>query len=347
MGAFKPLLQIGGRSLLAHCSDLFYQAGIHKRIVVTGYKADAVAKEALRLHVEPVYNSDFAAGMFSSLQAALYLLKDLDGFFLLPVDIPLVRYATLEMLLSAFDGDAVLYPSRNLQRGYPLLIPEKIISHMRNASKEQGLRQVLDVFPRKYIKIWDDGAFMDADTQSDYASLCNRFENLPIGSKDEVEALAQIMMPEKGAAHCRKVAQIAFKISTALINSGCELHRNIIYNAALLHDIAKGEKRHEKRGAELVRRLGLTALSDAIGAHFDCKLNDQRSLSEKEVVCLADKLVMGAKRVSLEQRFERILEKWKDDDRECAAIRRRLQNIHAIQRAVEDITGQTIEKILK
>ncbi len=66
---FKPLLRLGGASLLARSASLFRQAGIEQCVAVTGCRAGEVAEEARALGLRPVFNPDFESGMFSSVRA--------------------------------------------------------------------------------------------------------------------------------------------------------------------------------------------------------------------------------------------------------------------------------------
>ena len=92
MGAFKPLLPFGERTLVDHVVTNLRAAGVERIHVVTGFQADALAPELTRLGVTRAHNPDFAAGMFSSVQAGVASLPaDADAFLLAPVDVPLLR----------------------------------------------------------------------------------------------------------------------------------------------------------------------------------------------------------------------------------------------------------------
>ncbi len=78
------------------------EAGLRHIHVVTGHSADLLAPELASLGVTAVHNANFAAGMFTSVQAGVASLPDaMDGFLLLPVDVPLVRASTIRRVLDA------------------------------------------------------------------------------------------------------------------------------------------------------------------------------------------------------------------------------------------------------
>lgn len=346
MGGFKPLMRLGGDSLVGHCLRLFAAAGVGRTVVVTGHRREEVEAELIRLGGEPLHNPEFARGMFSSVQAAVEQMSGLDGFFMLPVDIPLVRPATLDLLMEAFDATAVVYPCRHGVRGHPPLIPARLIPAIREHDGSDGLKRLLEDFPGRDVQVWDDGVLMDADTPEDFTRLVDRAAHLESGSRAEAESLAAMLMPERGVVHGRMVADIARALAEELNRNGYHLDLDVVHNAALLHDVAKGQPEHETRGAEMMRRLGLNRLAEPVGAHRDALPVPPEALGEKELVCLADKLVRGRWRMPVRQRFSEKLAVYADDPAAILAIQARMDNALALQRAVETATSRTVEDIL-
>jgi CTP:molybdopterin cytidylyltransferase MocA len=321
MDGFKPLMRLGEHCLVGHCIRLFKAKGIDRIVVVVGHRQEEVAAEVQMQGVEPLYNPDFDKGMFSSVCAAVSKMAEMDGFFLIPVDIPLVRPVTIDLLVSGFDGTSVIYPCRDGMRGHPPLIPGHLIREITEYGGEGGLRSLLQRFPGKDVPVWDDGAFMDADTPEDFARLADRLARLEKGSRVEAESIAAMYMPQRGIAHGQTVAKVASTLAKALARNGNTLDLDIVYNGALLHDVAKGQPKHEARGAEMMSMFGLEQLADVVGSHRDALPVAPENLGEKEVVCLADKLVRGSQLVSMRERFGEKLTLYKDDSEACKAIR--------------------------
>jgi len=71
MGAFKPLLPFGERTVVAHVVANLRAAGLQRIHVVTGFEAENLAPELNRLGVTRAHNPDFAKGMFSSVRAGV------------------------------------------------------------------------------------------------------------------------------------------------------------------------------------------------------------------------------------------------------------------------------------
>jgi molybdenum cofactor cytidylyltransferase len=346
MGGFKPLMDLAGRSLLARCAGLFGGAGIGKIVVVTGHRHTEVETEAARFGLATIHNPDYDRGMFTSVCTALPHLADRDGFFILPVDIPLVRPATITALAAAFTGETVVYPTFNGLRGHPPLIPAQLVPTILAHDGHGGLKSLLEQQEHQDVAVWDRGILVDADTPDDFAALAKRFDRLAIGDTAEALALAAAFLAARGMAHGLAVAQVAMRLGRELNRHGCSLDLELLHNGGLLHDIAKGRPQHEARGAELLAGLGFRKLAEVVAAHRDVPPPSSGQLSEKEVVCLADKLVRGTVRLPVERRFGEKLELYALDRTASAAIRARLANALALQALVEQATGRSVADIL-
>ncbi|MDK9706155.1 MAG: NTP transferase domain-containing protein [Desulforhopalus sp.] len=346
MNGFKPLMELGGRSLLYRCAELFNRAGVKKVAVVTGHRHAEVAEEAKRCGLTCLHNSGFDQGMYSSVRLAAGHFLRVDGLFILPVDIPLVRSATIAALLAAFDGKTLVTPTFAGKAGHPPLLPGRLLKRILTYEGRGGLRALLEKEPGREIAVWDRGILLDADTAEDFAALAARFDLLAQGEREEAMELARLVMPEKGVAHGLAVAEVATILARALNRHGLDLDEQLVYNAALLHDLAKGQAQHEIRGAAMLNRLGLDRLAPLVAGHRDIPPPSTGHLGEKEVVCLADKLVRGSRRVPIEQRFAEKLELYATDRDACRAINGRRQNALALQEMVEQHIGRPLEEIL-
>ncbi|KGO33600.1 MAG: DVU_1551 family NTP transferase [Desulfoprunum sp.] len=346
MGGFKPLLDLGGQSLIGRCAGLFRRAGIDDIVLITGYRHGEVEAEAAKLDLPCIHNPDYDSGMYSSVCTAAAHLAAVDGFFMLPVDIPLIRPATITALSAAFTGRAVVYPCFAGLRGHPPLIPAHLVPAILAHDGRGGLKFLLAQQEQLDIAVWDNGILMDADTPEDFAVLTQRVTRLAIGDAAEALVLARLAMPETGVAHGLAVARIAEVLGQALNCHGYQLDLELLHNAALLHDIGKGRPQHETWGAELLARLGLDKLAEIVAVHRDARPPVSGRLGEKEVVCLADKLIRGTLRVSVQERFAERL-KINAQDREASRdIRSRLDNALVLQSLLEKGVGRNIEEIL-
>ena len=124
---------------------------------------------------------------------------------------------------------------------------------------------------------------------------------------------------DKRKAHCCAVAELADTLCSALRDRGMSLDAEAVHAAALLHDLAKGERDHPAVGALWLRELGYPKIGEIVRQHNDL---DAVELSEAAVVFLADKSVRGSKRVSLDERFSASLEKCTTPEAKEAHARR-------------------------
>lgn len=345
MGEFKPLLELDGQTMLERCIRLFSRPQIERIVVVSGHRALDVDEEATRLGAAVVHNPLFDQGMFSSVRTAVDAMGDVDAFFLLPVDIALVRPAVITVLIEHFDG-RVAFPCFQGERGHPPLIPAKHIPAIQGHDGQGGLKAVLHALPGHDVPVWDRGILLDADTPDAFAELQAKAVRICIGEREEARVLADIAMPARGVAHGQAVARVAGLIARALNAHGLQLDLDLVHNAALLHDIAKGERGHEARGAELLAGFGLSGLAGIVAAHRDVPPPSSGMMTEKEVVCLADKLVRGPFRVPVRQRFEEKLQVYANDSAACQAITGRMVHALGLQALVEQTTGLDIECIV-
>lgn len=346
IGDFKPLMKLGGKSLLECCAGLLQEAGIREIVTVSGYKGNEVEAEAKRLGLKCIHNPDYAQGMFSSVCTGVRNLSGIDGFFMLPVDIPLVRPSTITALCSAFNGRNVDFPCFDGMRGHPPLIPAHLIPTILMYDGAGGLKPLLEKQYGQDVATWDRGILMDADTPEDFTMLTRLLSRLDIGEQAEALTLATQTMPKRGLAHGLVVAQTATALGRELNRHGSSMDMDILHNAALLHDIAKGQPQHEAQGAEMLKTLGLSRLSAIVAVHQDVPPPVSGRLTEKEVVCLADKLVHGSRLVSVQQRFDKKLTLYKHDPDVCRVIRERLANALALQALVEKTARRDIDDIL-
>lgn len=174
MGKFKPLLSLGDELVIERVLKVSKSVRIKDIVVVTGYKKEALVPIIRRQGAREAFNPDFEKGMFTSIQAgAAAMPSDLDGFFIMPVDCPLMTGAVLEGLIGQFEEDRFCVPCYRGKKGHPLLVPityrEEIICH----DGTNGLKAITDRDPEKMkrIEVDDEGVVMDMDTPQAYEEI--------------------------------------------------------------------------------------------------------------------------------------------------------------------------------
>ncbi len=335
--------------------DTFQSAGIADIIVVAGHRATELSEAVRPLGARVAVNDDYRSGMFSSVRAGLKALPpDGSAFFLLPVDIPLIRPATIHLLSDHFiEQDAqICYPTFRGERGHPPIISSELVEPILKWSGGGGLRAFLLRCEDRAVDVpvADAGILQDMDTPRDYEWMKMRVSRLSIPTAAECEALMGDIMtvPEPIRNHCRTVARVAASLTAALNKVGGGLDPALIQAAALLHDVARTEPNHALRGGALLREMGFSDVADVVQTHVDLSWRDDAPIGACEVVFLSDKLVMGdARAPSLAERFQSSLDRFGGDPAACAAIRSRWETAERIRERVESIAGRTLSEMLR
>lgn len=353
MGSFKPLLPFGETTVVERVVGLYRDAGVEDVCVVVGHRSGEV-KAVLEPHVvRSAMNPQFEEGMFSSIQTGVrFLPYGCRGFFVHPVDVPLVRRSTLTALVEAFkahDGD-ICHPCFDGQRGHPPLVPAVLASEILGWPGEDGLQGFWSACdrPMRDVAVADQGTLLDLDTREDYRrmSTCLPTEDIP--SVDECRVLMEQVraVPDAVRRHCHAVAAVAVRLVTALRQAGLALDLELVRSAALVHDVAREERNHAAAGARLLEKMGYPRLAALVRVHMEMAVGPEPMVDEAGVLYLADKLVVGDHVAGLGERFKRKLAKYGKDAHAVAAIEKRKLAAERLKEAIERRCGQTVDAIL-
>ncbi|MFP4049529.1 MAG: DVU_1551 family NTP transferase [Desulfovermiculus sp.] len=349
MGRFKPLLVLDGKTVLARCVENFRLAGITDITVVTGHRHQEVAKACTQPGVNWVYNPDHAQGMFSSVLAGVSSLPvQAEAFFLLPVDIPLIRPWTIAQTAWLYDQHIplVAFPCFQGHRGHPPLISTELKKTISAHDGHGGLRHVLQHIDDQSLDVhtFDRNILLDMDQPEDFAQAEQKTFSLARLDREEAWTLVQDVYPisDAGLAHGLAVARTAEALAIALNRAGCSVDVELAYVCGLVHDLAKGQPRHEEAGGRVLSDMGLEQMAPIVAAHRDLRLAENQPLTAKEVVYLADKLTRGSQRVSVRERFQDKLDLFRHDPKAVAAISRRMDNALKVQARMESILACSV-----
>ena len=193
MGAFKPLLPINGKPMIAHTADVFTRAGITDLFVVVGNQGDAVISALSNTQAHFLWNHDYdKTEMFDSIQIGLAAILNeggFDGAFFLPGDMPAVAPDVLKELMRLLEtGDYdVVFPSSGSHRLHPPLVSASCFPQLIAYTGEDGLRGAFRESSCRigYVLSGEPGCAIDVDTPEDYARVQEHFS---ARSKEEVDA---------------------------------------------------------------------------------------------------------------------------------------------------------------
>lgn len=349
LGLYKPLLRLGSSLIIEKPIAALREAGIEDIRLIVGHKAHLLLPLLERLGVRAIFNEHFRRGMYTSIQKGVSTLEDdIAAFFLLPADYAFVKPETLYSLLQTYDEKSydVIYPVFKEKRGHPPLISasyrEMILSEEPEGGLEELLKRAQDVID---VSVNDEGILRDMDSEEDYLKMIDGYMPIFPTRKECLRILQEYQHQEEVVAHILAVTSIAETLAEYLNSKGMRIHLGVVMAASLLHDIAKGEKNHARKGQEIINALGYPEIADIIGTHMEIDPEKLNEVNEKTIVYLADKMVSGDKLVSFETRLKMRLEKYKDEEAR-QIIRKRVEQAVVIKKNVENILGQKIEDIL-
>lgn len=315
MNGFKPLMSLNGFPMICMTVQSLKNAGIEEITVVTGCRADEVARAVGPMGVTIVENRDYArTDMLASIKLGLGGMTDSDGIFFLPGDVPLISPESMsvirEKLLCLPAGIQVLQPMAGDQDVHPpVLLPgsyRKILEY----SGENGLRGALSFLRTERIEIEDPGALSDADYRADFEKL-EAYARAHKGVSGNIcEKLYQeAALPEHIREHCRAVGNLAGWMAEKLCSHGACLDIELCRSGGFLHDLCRTLPSHEKMAGIFLRERGYLALAEVVERHKGFSQEPKTVCKESVIVCLADKMIQENKRVSLEVRYQKALEK--------------------------------------
>ncbi|WP_174406809.1 NTP transferase domain-containing protein [Desulfovibrio subterraneus] len=335
---------------------------VHNPDAASGmFSSVCVGIRALTQHGDQLPYSCGAADSGASGDSGHDFLPDfsLDALFVLPVDIPLVRPETCALLTESFAArhDAVTYPTFDGERGHPPLLRRDVAEAALRHTGEGGLRAVLEQVAVQGetecdVPVVDAGILADMDTPDAYGAVRERYSSRNVPSEAETAVLLDLAqtLPHT-RAHGKAVADAALCMAEALHTVRGDVPAAIdlplVYAAALLHDICKGAKHHERAGGLFLARYGFAEAGRIVAAHRDIDPAFVERVGERELVMLADKFVRGTRLVPIAERYDERLREWAHDAQAVADIGGRKERALALLALLERELGTDVHALLQ
>jgi molybdenum cofactor cytidylyltransferase len=179
----KLLAEISDRPLIRLVAETIGQAHyISEFVVVTGYDQRPIERALDGLQLKSAHNPDWASMGSSIAVGASALDSTLDGCFIMPSDMPLVRPALLERLIEKFvpahERPIVVPVTTSGEQRNPVLWPRRFFGLLTALSgAEGGKRSLKALVPwQTTVRVSDDRVFADIDTTDDLARW-NRYSS--------------------------------------------------------------------------------------------------------------------------------------------------------------------------
>ena len=175
MGAFKPLLPFGNKTVIECCIDYLREGGVETIVVVIGHRADEIRERLTGQQVIFAVNPDPNSEMGASIAAGIRELPESCQVALIALsDHPGVPAAVVSTLLEAWQkGARLVIPTWQNRGGHPALVDLSLRSELLDLSSRGGLRALFEAYKNEVLRLPVDSPFIarDMDTWDDYRAL--------------------------------------------------------------------------------------------------------------------------------------------------------------------------------
>jgi molybdenum cofactor cytidylyltransferase len=175
MGAFKPLLPFGNKTVIDCCVDYLREGGVETIVVVLGHRADEVRERLKTQDVRFAFNPDPKSEMGASIAAGIRELPDTaEATLIALVDHPAVPATVVSTLIDAWTkGARLVIPNWQKRGGHPVLVDLSFKSELLNLSSPGGLKTLFKDHPNDVQRVEVNSPFVarDMDTWDDYLTL--------------------------------------------------------------------------------------------------------------------------------------------------------------------------------
>ena len=176
-GSPKPLASINGLPAVRVVVDTLLASAVKNIVVVLGHEAEAVRPAIPQnKRVCAIVNKDYGRGMTSSFQTGLGLTaSSATGLMLLPVDMPFVNVATLDLLCRTFgeQDPLILVPTYNGRSGHPPIFSSSLSDDFKALKDDEPLSNVQHRLKQKtlYLPVDDPGIIRTYSTPQELSRL--------------------------------------------------------------------------------------------------------------------------------------------------------------------------------
>jgi len=189
MGAFKPLLPFGERTVVEACVENLRAAGVREIVVVVGHRAEEVRARLSHLPVKFALNDEAASEMGVSIGRGVEQVSEGATATLIALaDQPAVTAEAIKKIADEHlrDGARLVVPTWRGRGGHPVLVSLDFRSELRRLDLRRGLRALFDRHGNEVRRVPSTSPYVvrDMDTWEDYLALYEEVFGTP-KSKDE------------------------------------------------------------------------------------------------------------------------------------------------------------------
>ena len=173
MGAFKPLLPFGNKTVIECCIDYLREGGVDEIVAVLGHRADDIRQKisGVRFALNPDPDSEMGASIAAGVRE---LPETAKTTLIALVDYPAVPATVVSTLLDSWKtGARIVIPTWQGRGGHPVLVDLSFKAELSNLPASGGLRALFKAHRNEVKRVPVDSPFIarDMDTWDDYTSL--------------------------------------------------------------------------------------------------------------------------------------------------------------------------------
>jgi molybdenum cofactor cytidylyltransferase len=176
MGAFKPLLPWGSKTVIESCIDYLQRGGVETIVVVLGHRAPEIKEKLRDSAVLFALNAEPESEMSESIACGVQELPPACAATLItPTDYPAIPAEVVVALINSWRTRAakLLAPKYEGRGGHPVLIDLCFREQLLRLDPQRGLRELFDAHRAEVLRVAVDSPFVarDIDTWDDYRAL--------------------------------------------------------------------------------------------------------------------------------------------------------------------------------
>ena len=177
MGAFKPLLGWGGKTVVEACAENLLAGGACEVVAVAGHRAGEL-RAALANHpgVRVVVNEEAEGEMGASIARGVGAIGETAAAVLIALaDQPAVPASAVREVIEAWrrTGAPLVVPVHGGRGGHPVLVDLRFREELLGLPAERGLRAIFDAHQAETLRLDVASPYVtrDMDTWDEYAAL--------------------------------------------------------------------------------------------------------------------------------------------------------------------------------
>lgn len=176
MGAFKPLLPFGDRTIAECCVRYLLEGGAQTVVVVIGHRQEEMRERLSHLPINFAVNADAGSEMSASIARGVEQLSTKTKAILIaPVDLPAIPPEVPRALIEEWRQTcaSIVVPEYAGRGGHPVLLDGRNRAALLNLDRQRGLRAFFDKHRSEVVRVPVPSPYIvrDMDTWDDYRAL--------------------------------------------------------------------------------------------------------------------------------------------------------------------------------